>query len=61
MQRQNRMALDDCAGCRQTILPGEPYKQTAWVDIIGNRVVSSKPKTFHLDGHCPGEQADAKE
>ena len=55
MQRQMNMVLDDCARCGQTIKPGEQVVQTAWVDIIDGRIVSSKPETRHLKDHCPRE------
>ncbi len=55
MQKQMMMLLDDCAQCGQPIIPGEPYKQTAWVDMINGRIASSKPQSWHLKDHCPNE------
>ena len=52
---QMTLTLDDCARCGQPILPGQPVKQTATVDIIGGRAVASKPRSWHLIGGCPGD------
>ena len=56
---QMTLTLDACARCGQTILPGQPVKQTATVDIIGGRVMASTPRSWHLTGGCPGD-ADGK-
>ena len=47
---QTTMTLDACARCGQPIAPGEPAMQTASVDIIGGRAVSSPVKSYHLKG-----------
>ena len=52
---QMTLTLDACARCGQPILPGQPVKQTASVDIIGGRVVASTPRSWHLTGGCPGD------
>ena len=49
---QTTMTLDACARCGQPIAPGEPAMQTASVDIIGGRAVSSPVKSYHLKGRC---------
>ncbi len=49
---QMTMTLEACARCRQTIAPGEPAMQTASVNIIGGRAVSSPVKSYHLKGRC---------
>ena len=49
---QKTMILDACARCGQPISPGEPAMQTASVDIIGGRAVSSLVKSYHLRGRC---------
>ena len=49
---QTTMVLDACARCGQPIAPGEPAMQTASVDIIGGRAVSSPVKSYHLKGRC---------
>ena len=49
---QKTMILDPCARCGQPIAPGEPAMQTASVDIIGGRAVSSPVKSYHLPGRC---------
>ena len=57
---QMTLTLDACARCGQPILPGQPVKQTATVDIIGGRVVASTPRFWHLGGGCPGDAEDGK-
>ncbi len=57
---QMTLTLDACAQCEQPILPGQPVKQTATVDIIGGRVVASTPRSWHLGGGCPGDVPDGK-
>ena len=57
---QMTLTLDACARCGQTILPGQPVKQTATVDIIDGRVVASTPRSWHLGGGCPGDGDDGK-
>ena len=57
---QMTLTLDACARRRQPILPGQPMKQTATVDIIGGRVVASTPRSYHLGGGCPGNAEDRK-
>ena len=57
---QMTLTLDACARCGQPILPGQPVKQTATVDIIDGRVVASTPRSWHLGGGCLGDAADGK-
>ena len=57
---QMTLTLDDCARCGQPILPGQPVKQTATVDIIDGRVVASTPRSYHLGGGCPGDADDGR-
>ena len=52
---QKTMTLEACCRCGQPIAPGEPAMQTASVDIIGGRAVSSPVKTYHLSGRCYDE------
>ena len=49
---QTTMTLDACARCGQPIAPGEPAMQTASVDIIDGRAVSTPVKSYHLKGRC---------
>ena len=51
---QTIMALETCCRCGQPIAPGEPYMQSASVDIdeFSRRAVSSPVKTYHLTGRC---------
>ena len=57
---QMTLTLDACARCGQTIRPGEPAMQTASVDIIDGRVVSSPVRSYHLKGGCPGDNGASK-
>ena len=49
---QTSMALKACCRCGQPIAPGEPYMQTASVDIVHGRVASSPMTAYHLTGRC---------
>ena len=49
---QTTMTLEACCRCGQPIAPGEPAMQTASVDIIDGRAVSSPVKAYHLTGRC---------
>ena len=49
---QITMTLEACCRCGQPIAPGESAMQTASVDIIGGRAVSSPVKSYHLKGRC---------
>ena len=49
---QMNMTLEACSRCGQPIIPGEPAMQTASVDIIDGRIVSSPVKSYHLRGRC---------
>ena len=50
---QATMPLETCCRCGQPIAPGEPYMQSASVDIDDfGRVVSSPVKAYHLTGRC---------
>ncbi len=52
---QMTLTLDACARCGHAILPGQPVKQTASVDIIDGRVVASPVRSYHLKGGCTGD------
>lgn len=55
---QLTVTLDNCARCGRPILPGEPVMQSASVDIVSKRIVSSPVRSEHLKGMCPiGDQA----
>ena len=50
---QTTMPLETCCRCGQPIAPGEPYMQSASVDIDDyGRAVSSPVKAYHLSGRC---------
>ena len=49
---QTTMTLEACRRCGQPVAPGEPFMQTASVDIIDGRAVSSPVRTYHLRGRC---------
>ena len=47
---QTTMNLEACCRCGQPIAPGEPAMQTASVDIIDGRAVSTPVRSYHLSG-----------
>ena len=49
---QTTMTLEACCRCGQPIAPGEPAMQTASVEIVGGRAVSSPVRSYHLRGRC---------
>ena len=49
---QTTMTLEACCRCGQPIAPVEPAMQTASVDIVGGRTVSSPVRSYHLRGRC---------
>ena len=55
MKMQMTMTMEDCYRCGQPIAPGEPAMQTASVDIVDGRAVSSPVKAYHLTGRCHEE------
>ena len=52
---QMTMTLAACARCGQPILPGEPARQTASVDLFDGRAAVSPVRSYHLEGRCPGD------
>ena len=57
---QTTMTLEACCRCGQPIASGEPAMQTASVDIIDGRAVSSPVKAYHLRGRCYDEYRAAE-
>ena len=57
---QTIMTLEACSRCGQPIAPGEPAMQTASVDIVDGRAVSSPVKAYHLTGRCYDEYRAAE-
>ena len=57
---QMTMTLEACSRCGQPIRPGEPAMQTASVDIIDGRAVSSPVRSYHLAGRCYHEAKAAQ-
>ena len=51
---QTTMTLETCCRCGQPIASGEPYMQSASVDIdeFSRKAVSSPVKVYHLTGRC---------
>ena len=49
---QTTMTLEACCRCGQPIVPGEPAMQTASVDIIDGRAVSTPVRSYNLTGRC---------
>ena len=52
---QTTMTLDACHRCGQPIALGEPFMQTASVDVVDGGAVSSPVRTYHLSGRCYDE------
>ena len=54
---QTTMALESCCRCGRDFAPGEPYMQSASVDIdaLSRRVISTPVKSYHLTGPCHDE------
>ena len=54
---QTNMPLVTCCNCGQDIAPGEPYMQSASVDIdgISRKAISSPVKSIHITGPCHDE------
>ncbi len=46
------LAIETCAWCERPIRSEDPVAQTATVDIIGGRAVSSPPRSYHIEGGC---------
>ena len=46
------MILETCHECGQPIRPGEPAWQSASVDIVNDRVVTSPVRYSHMRGGC---------
>ena len=51
---QTTMPLESCYRCGRDLAPGEPYMQSASVDIdeFSRRVISTPVKSYHLTGPC---------
>ena len=54
---QATMTLESCCRCGRDFAPGEPYMQSASVDIdaYSRRVISTPVKSYHLTGPCHDE------
>ena len=46
------LAMETCAWCGRPIRAGDPVAQTATVDIVGGRAVSSPARSYHIEGGC---------
>ena len=57
---QTIMTLEACSRCGRPIAPGEPAMQTASVDIVDGRAVSSPVKAYHLRRRCYDEYRAAE-
>ena len=44
--------IETCAWCERPVRSGDPVAQTATVDIIGGRTVSSPARSYHIEGGC---------
>ena len=41
-----------CAHCEESILPGQPYAQTASVDVVDAGIAVSSVRSFHTEKGC---------
>ena len=41
-----------CARCGEPILPGQPYAQTASVDVVDGRIAASPVRSYHTESGC---------
>ena len=43
---------ETCARCGEPILPGQPYAQTASVDVVDGRIAASPVRSYHTESGC---------
>ncbi len=43
-----------CARCDEPILPGQPYAQTASVDVVDAGIAASPVRSYHTEKDCYG-------
>ena len=41
-----------CARCEEPILPGQPYAQTASVDVVDGRIATTPVRSYHTEKGC---------
>ncbi len=41
-----------CARCEEPILPGQPYAQTASVDVVDGRIATTPVRSYHTESGC---------
>lgn len=41
-----------CARCGEPILPGQPYAQTASVDVVDGGIAASPVRSYHTEKGC---------
>ena len=42
----------NCDRCGESILPGQPYAQTASVDIVDGRIATTPVRSYHTESGC---------
>ena len=54
MQARPQLTLftQSCTRCGEPILPGQPYAQTASVDVVDRRVVVNPVRSYHTEKGC---------
>ena len=54
MKRQPQLTLLplNCDRCGEPILPGQPYAQTASVDVVGGRIATTPVRSYHTEKGC---------
>ena len=54
MQARAQLTLftQSCTRCGEPILPGQPYAQTASVDVVDGRVATTPVRSYHTEKGC---------
>ena len=54
MRRQPTLTLftETCDRCGEPILPGQPYAQTASVDVVDGRIATTPVRSYHTESGC---------
>ena len=54
MRRQPTLTLFTlaCDRCGEPILPGQPYAQTASVDVVDGRIATTPARSYHTESGC---------
>ena len=54
MKRQPTLTLftETCDRCGEPILPGQPYAQTASVDVVDRWIATTPVRSYHTESGC---------